>query len=102
MTVATGMVLTAPRRFEKRQFAIPGVAPDEGVLRVEACGLCGTDHEQYSGDMRSRHAFIPGHEVVGVIDQIGTEASARAGSARLGSIDAAIATVLILWLALPM
>ena len=79
MTVATGMVLTAPRRFEKRQFAIPGVAPDEGVLRVEACGLCGTDHEQYSGDMRSRHAFIPGHEVVGVIDQIGTEASARWG-----------------------
>ena len=55
------------------------MAPDEGVLRVEACGLCGTDHEQYSGDMRSRHAFIPGHEVVGVIDQIGTEASARWG-----------------------
>ena len=79
MRMATGMVLTAPRRFDKRQFAIPDVAPNVGVLKVEACGLCGTDHEQYSGDIQSRHAFIPGHEVVGVIEHIGIEAADRWG-----------------------
>ena len=76
---AKGMVLTAPRHFELRDFAVPDIAPNEGILRIEACGLCGTDHEQYHGDIRSRHAFIPGHEVVGVIDAIGVEAAERWG-----------------------
>ena len=79
MTRAKGMVLTAPRKFELRQFDVPEVAANEGILRVEACGLCGTDHEQYSGDIRSRHAFVPGHEVVGVIEQIGEHAAQRWG-----------------------
>ncbi len=79
MPQAKGMVLTAPRHFEMRDFAVPEIAPNEGLLRIEACGLCGTDHEQYHGDIRSRHAFIPGHEVVGVIDAIGDEAAERWG-----------------------
>ena len=51
---------------------MPDVGDDDGVLRVEACGLCGTDHEQYTGHIRSRHAFIPGHEVIGVVEQVGS------------------------------
>ena len=82
MVQATGMVLTAPRQFEKRAFDLPPIAANAGLLRVEACGLCGTDHEQYSGDMRSKHAFIPGHEVVGVIDDIGDEAAKKWGLKR--------------------
>ena len=46
---AAGLVLTAPRRFELRRFDLPDVDDDHGLLRVEACGLCGTDHEQYTG-----------------------------------------------------
>jgi alcohol dehydrogenase len=79
MAKATGMVLTSPRQFEMRQFAVPQLAQNQGLLRVEACGLCGTDHEQYSGDIHSKHAFIPGHEVVGVIDEIGEHAAKRWG-----------------------
>ena len=52
---AEGLVLTAPRRFELREFDVPDVGADDGVLRVEACGLCGTDHEQYTGHIPSRH-----------------------------------------------
>ena len=77
MTQATGMVLKAPREFETRRFDLPVLGASEALLRVEACGLCGTDHEQYSGDMPSQCAFIPGHEVVGVIDSIGAEAARR-------------------------
>ena len=36
---AEALVLTEPRRLERRRFAIPGVADDDAVLRVEACGL---------------------------------------------------------------
>jgi alcohol dehydrogenase len=55
------------------------VGPRDGILRVEACGLCGTDHEQYTGHLPSQHAFIPGHEVIGVLEEAGPEAEARWG-----------------------
>ena len=76
---ADGLVLVEPRRFEHRRFELPVIAgdADDGLLRVEACGLCGTDHEQYSGHIRSAHPFIPGHEVVGTIEQIGSAAAER-------------------------
>lgn len=76
---AEALVLTAPRRFERRQFHVPDAGDDAGVLRVEACGLCGTDHEQYTGHIRSPHAFIPGHEVIGTIEQLGPRAAERWG-----------------------
>ena len=74
MASATGLVLTAPRSFERRSFELPDIAADDGVLRIEACGLCGTDHEQYTGDLPHRHSFIPGHEVVGVVEHLGDSA----------------------------
>ena len=76
---AEALVLAEPRRLERRAFPLPTVGPRDGLLRVEACGLCGTDHEQYTGHLPSAHAFIPGHEVVGVLEEVGDEAQARWG-----------------------
>ena len=76
---AQGLVLVEPRRFERRTFALPAIGTDEGLLRVEACGLCGTDHEQYSGHIRATHSFIPGHEVVGTLVSVGADAAIRWG-----------------------
>ena len=76
---AEALVLAAPRRFERRSFGLPVLGEAEGLLRVEACGLCGTDHEQFTGHLPSAHAFIPGHEVVGVIEAAGPQAEARWG-----------------------
>lgn len=49
----------------------------DGILKVEACGLCGTDHEQFLGVLPSRCPLIPGHETVGIIEEIGPEAGDR-------------------------
>ncbi|HEX9258061.1 MAG TPA: zinc-binding dehydrogenase [Acidimicrobiales bacterium] len=76
---AEALVLVEPRRFERRSFELPDVGDDDGILRVEACGLCGTDHEQYTGHLPARHAFIPGHEVVGVVEAMGPAAAERWG-----------------------
>jgi alcohol dehydrogenase len=73
------LVLTGPRRFERRDFARPMTCETDGLLRIEACGLCGTDHEQYTGHIASQHAFIPGHEVIGIVEEAGAEAQARWG-----------------------
>ena len=46
------LVLAGPRRLEQRALPLPDIGDDDGLLRVEACGLCGTDHEQYTGAHR--------------------------------------------------
>lgn len=76
---AHALVLETPRRLEPAEFDLPEVGADSGLLRVEACGLCGTDHEQWSGKLHGGRPFIPGHESVGIIESIGTEAAQRWG-----------------------
>ena len=80
---ANAAVLTAPRSIDLREFDLPDVAPDEGVLRVEAAGLCGTDYEQYAGHLVGTPwditPIIPGHEIIGWIDRLGADAAKRWG-----------------------
>lgn len=80
-STARAMVLEAPRRLVARDLPIPEVGDDDGLVRVEACGLCGTDHEQYTGAFYGGFAFVPGHETVGVVEALGHRAAARWGVA---------------------
>jgi alcohol dehydrogenase len=64
---------------EAATFALPEVGDDDGVLRIEACGLCGTDHEQWSGHIKASYPYIPGHEIVGVVEAVGDSAARRWG-----------------------
>ena len=75
------LVLEGPERLVARSFDVPEVGEDEGLVRVAACGLCGTDHEQYSGELHAGFAFVPGHETVGVIEAVGGNAAKRWGVA---------------------
>ena len=75
------MVLEEPRRLVARDLPVPDVGDDDAVLRVEACGLCGTDHEQYTGHLPAGFAFVPGHETIGVIEAVGPKAADRWGIA---------------------
>ncbi len=79
--VARALVLEEPRKLVEREIALPLLGEDDALLRVEACGLCGTDHEQYDGHLSLGFAFIPGHESVGIIDRIGPVAADRWGVA---------------------
>jgi alcohol dehydrogenase len=78
---ATALVLEAPRRLVPTRIEPPTVGEDSGILRVEACGLCGTDHEQFTGALHPGWAFVPGHEVVGIVEEVGPVAAARWGVA---------------------
>ena len=78
---ADALVLTAPHHLEPRTAPLPEIGADDGLLRIEACGLCGTDHEQYTGAIPFNAPFVPGHEAVGVIEAIGPAAAARWGVA---------------------
>lgn len=41
------------------------------VVRVEACGLCGTDLHIFRGQFPARFPLIPGHEFAGVVEDVG-------------------------------
>jgi len=73
------LVLEAPRSLVVREFPVPTVGDDDALVRVLACGLCGTDHEQYTGELAGGFAFIPGHETIGTIDALGPRAARRLG-----------------------
>ncbi len=75
------LVLEEPRRLEARQLPVPQLADDDGLVRVVACGLCGTDHEQFTGGIRVGGPFVPGHEIVGVVEDVGAAAAERWGVA---------------------
>lgn len=76
--------LVGPRRIEVGDHPRPELpGADWGWLRVEACGLCGTDVEQYEGSFTGSGwppgPLVPGHEVIGVIDHLPGETAARWG-----------------------
>jgi threonine dehydrogenase-like Zn-dependent dehydrogenase len=73
------MVQTGPRQLELRELPIPEIDDDSALLRVEACGICGSDAEQYAGVIPVRFPLIPGHEPLGIIEQIGDRAAKRWG-----------------------
>ncbi len=77
------VVQTAPGHFELHEFARPEVTPDDAILRMELCGICGSDIEQYDGRFDdigwTKGPTIPGHEPLGVIDEIGERAARRWG-----------------------
>ncbi len=73
-------VQVGPRQIELREFPRPRTGPDDGLLRVEACGICGSDVEQYRGHLRRDGApCIPGHEPLGIIEEVGERAAVRWG-----------------------
>jgi threonine dehydrogenase-like Zn-dependent dehydrogenase len=71
------VVQTGPRQLEMRELPIPDVTDDTALLRVEACGICGSDAEQYTGVLPVRMPVIPGHEPLGIIERIGDRAAKR-------------------------
>jgi threonine dehydrogenase-like Zn-dependent dehydrogenase len=71
-------VQTGPGKIELREFPRPQIGPDDGLLRVEANGICGSDVETFRGHLGGpRPAFIPGHEPLGIIEEIGERAAER-------------------------
>ena len=53
---------------------IPEPGPGEVRLRVAACGVCHSDSVTVDGLMPNiTYPRVPGHEVIGIIDAIGTE-----------------------------
>lgn len=75
METMMAAVLVAPRRFEVRELPIPACGPDEVLIRVDRCGICGTDIHMFNGHYAAeRLPIIPGHEFTGTVSRMGERA----------------------------
>jgi threonine dehydrogenase-like Zn-dependent dehydrogenase len=74
-------VQVGPRNIEMREFPRPVIGPDDGLLRVEANGICGSDVEAYRGHLKmgGGKPVVPGHEPLGIIEEIGERAAEKWG-----------------------
>jgi D-arabinitol dehydrogenase (NADP+) len=61
----------APRSYAVTDVATPEAGPGEVRIKVGQVGVCGTDLHIHEGDFNAVFPLIPGHELVGVIDQLG-------------------------------
>lgn len=65
-------VLVEPHRFEIRDIAMPVPARDEVLVKVDRCGICGTDMHIFNGHYAAESLpLVPGHEFAGTIAALG-------------------------------
>ena len=69
-TAKVGM-MTAKERIEIKEFNIPEISDDEMLVKVEGCGICGTDVHEYKNDPFELIPVVLGHEGTGEIIKIG-------------------------------
>jgi propanol-preferring alcohol dehydrogenase len=73
------MVLETPRSVEQsplvlRDLTPPTVAAGEVRVKVNCCGICHTDLHTVEGDLPlPKLPIVPGHQIVGVVNQVGRD-----------------------------
>lgn len=83
-------ILAAPASVESNPLRAtevprPKAADGQVVVRVHACGVCRTDLHVVEGELPVRKSpIIPGHQVVGVVEECGPGASRLQPGARVG------------------
>lgn len=69
---ATVMVFDGPGKpLRAESFPLPVLQPGELQVRVTACTVCGSDLHSYAGRRRVDTPHLLGHEIVGVVEQLG-------------------------------
>lgn len=76
-------VQVGDENIEIREMDLPDLEPGEVLVRMEGCGLCGSDLESYRGKIveagLAQYPHVPGHEPVGRIERIDDDVAALWG-----------------------
>lgn len=67
------LLLSAYKELSVVDMPVPAIADDEALVRVRACGVCGSDIHGYDGSTGRRiPPVVMGHEAAGVIERVGS------------------------------
>ncbi len=80
------MLLDAPRtRLRLAAIEVPEPGPGQVLIRIHACAVCRTDLHVVDGELdRPKLPLVPGHEIVGTVQALGSGASRFQVGARVG------------------
>ncbi len=82
------VVAYAPEDYKLEEVALPKVGEEEVLLKVKAAGICASDIKCYHGAKRYwqgppapyvKAPFIPGHEFIGEVVEVGSSAAKKWG-----------------------
>ncbi|WP_416064264.1 zinc-dependent alcohol dehydrogenase family protein [Rhizobium sp. ZK1] len=65
--------LEATGKLVMREVDKPAPGPGELLVRIEACGICGTDRHLFLGEFPSHPPVTLGHEFAGIIEAVGPD-----------------------------
>src|SRR5438034_9439108 len=66
------LLLSSYKNLELADLPVPTPSPDEVLIRVAACGICGSDVHGYDGSSGRRiPPIIMGHEAAGIVESVG-------------------------------
>ncbi|MBI1370086.1 MAG: alcohol dehydrogenase catalytic domain-containing protein [Planctomycetes bacterium] len=70
------MLLSEYRRLSLTDMPVPVIGEEDVLVRVRACGICGSDIHGYDGSTGRRiPPLVMGHEAAGVIEAVGSQVS---------------------------
>jgi len=65
----------ARRTIEVRDMPVPAPGPNDVIVQMAACGICGTDQHIFEGDFFPSYPLIGGHEIAGEVAEVGANVS---------------------------
>jgi propanol-preferring alcohol dehydrogenase len=84
------MILKEQKEIEKNPLELvemdkPEIKPDEILVKVKVCGVCHTDLHEVEGELPlPKKPLIPGHQVVGVVEDVGEKVTRLKKDDRVG------------------
>jgi len=70
------LIYTKPYTLEYSDFPDPAAGDDDVLIRVKACGICGSDVHGFTGKTGRRiPPLIMGHEAAGIVEELGRNVS---------------------------
>jgi len=66
-------VIYGPHDIRIEEKEIPEPKPDEVLIKIQACGVCGTDNALNQGEYPANYPVVIGHEFSGEIVEIGSD-----------------------------
>jgi L-iditol 2-dehydrogenase len=70
------LVLSAYKQLDLQDLPMPQPAEDDLLIRIKACGICGSDVHGYDGSTGRRiPPIVMGHEAAGVVESVGSAVS---------------------------
>ena len=81
MQTMKAAVLHAPGDLRVEQVPVPKPGPGQALVRVTACGVCGSDVPRVRTTGTYHFPTIPGHEMAGIVEELGEAAPGPAQGA---------------------